>query len=50
MLYVYALGTLVELGENTRYRFVSEPFLAVATAVLATDAVRRLKARWAPRR
>ena len=49
MLYVYALGTLVELGENSRYRFVAEPFLAVATAVLATDAVRRLKARWAPR-
>jgi hypothetical protein len=46
MLYVYALGTLVELAENYRYRFVAEPFLAVATAVLATDSVRRLRARW----
>jgi hypothetical protein len=46
MLYVYALGTLVELGENYRYRFVTEPFLAVVTAVLATDGVRRLRARW----
>jgi hypothetical protein len=46
MLYVYALGTLVELGENNRYRFVAEPFLAVVTAVLVTDCVRRLKARW----
>lgn len=46
MLYVYALGTLVELGENTRYRFVSEPFMAVASTVLATELVRRLAARW----
>ena len=45
MLYVYALGTLVELGENHRYRFVTEPLFAVATAMLATDAIRRLKAR-----
>jgi hypothetical protein len=49
MLYVYALGTLVELGENYRYRFVAEPFLAVVTAVLATDSVRRLAARWGRR-
>jgi hypothetical protein len=47
MLYVYALGTLVELGENYRYRFVTEPFLAAVTAVFAADAVRRLRARWA---
>jgi hypothetical protein len=46
MLYVYGLGTLAELAENNRYRFVSEPFLAVLTAALATDYVRRLKARW----
>jgi hypothetical protein len=43
---VYALGTLVEPGENYRYRFVVEPFLAVAKAVLATNSVRWLKARW----
>jgi hypothetical protein len=49
MLYVYAVGTLVELGENYRYRFVAEPFLAVVTAVLATDSVRRLAARWTRR-
>ena len=46
MVYVHALGTLVELGENYRYRFVVEPFFAVAVAVLATDGVRRLKRRW----
>jgi 4-amino-4-deoxy-L-arabinose transferase-like glycosyltransferase len=45
MVYVHALGTLVELGENYRYRFAVEPFLAVAAAVIATDAVRRLAAR-----
>ena len=48
MLYVYALGTLVELAEKYRYRFVAEPFLAVVSAVLATDGVRRLAARWRP--
>ena len=48
MVYVYALGTLVELGENYRYRFAIEPFFAVAVAVLATDGIRRLKERWAP--
>jgi hypothetical protein len=46
MVYVYALGTLVELGENYRYRFVVEPFLAVAMAVLVTGGVRRLAVRW----
>jgi hypothetical protein len=46
MLYVYALGTLVELGENYRYRFVIEPFLVVTAAVLVTAGVRRLKARF----
>jgi hypothetical protein len=50
MFYVYALGTAVELGENYRYRFVAEPFLAVVTAVLATDSVRRLRARWSRNR
>lgn len=46
LVYVYGLGTLVELGENYRYRFVAEPLFAVVTAVLATDAVRSLRARW----
>jgi hypothetical protein len=50
MLYVHALGTLVELGENYRYRFVVEPLLAVAIAVLATDGMRRLAARWSRKR
>jgi len=49
MVYVYALGTLVELGENYRYRFANEPFFAVAVAVLATDGVRRPKRHWGPR-
>ena len=49
MVYVYALGTLVELGENYRYRFAIEPFFAVALAVLATDGVRRLKPYLRPR-
>lgn len=50
MVYVHALGTLVELGENYRYRFVVEPFLAVAAAVLATDGVRRIAGRWGRKR
>jgi hypothetical protein len=50
MVYVHALGTLVEIGENYRYRFVVEPLLAVAIAVFATDAVRRLAARWRGKR
>ena len=43
MLYVYALGTLVELGENYRYRFVVEPFVFVLATAMATDAIRRLR-------
>lgn len=50
MVYVHALGTLVELGENYRYRFVVEPFLAVAIAVIATDGMRRLAALWYAKR
>lgn len=50
MVYVHTLGTLVELGENYRYRFVVEPFLAVAIAVIATDGMRRLAALWYAKR
>jgi hypothetical protein len=50
MVYVHALGTLVELGENYRYRFVIEPFLAVAIAVIATAGVGRLAALWSAQR
>ena len=50
MAYVYALGTLVELGENYRYRFVAEPFLVVAIAVIATDGMRRLATWWSAKR
>jgi hypothetical protein len=46
IVYVYVLGTFVELSENYRYRFVAEPLFAVATATIATDFVRRLRARW----
>lgn len=46
MLYVYALGTLVELGENYRYRFVAEPLFLAAAALIATDCVRSLRSRW----
>jgi hypothetical protein len=49
LLYVYALGTAFELSENNRYRFVSEPFLVVFSAVLAVDFLRGLKARWSRR-
>jgi hypothetical protein len=42
IVYVHALGTLVELGENYRYRFPAEPLFAVAIAVLATSGARRL--------
>jgi hypothetical protein len=36
-LYVYGVGTMLELGENSRYRFLTEPLLTVlgATAVVA---------------
>lgn len=50
LVYVYALGTLVELAENYRYRFVAEPLFAAATAVIATALVRRLKNRWSSAR
>jgi hypothetical protein len=49
LLYVYTLGTLVELGENHRYRFVAEPLFAVLSAVVASDCLRRLGARWRSR-
>jgi hypothetical protein len=36
-LYVYAVGTTLELSENSRYRFLTEPLFMVlgATAVVA---------------
>jgi hypothetical protein len=43
-LYVYCLGTLLELGENYRYKFLIEPLFLVLTAVVLTDLVRRSRA------
>lgn len=39
-VYVYAIGTTVELGENYRYRFLVEPLFLVLSATAATQVVR----------
>ncbi|MDY6947977.1 MAG: glycosyltransferase family 39 protein [Pseudomonadota bacterium] len=39
-LYLYAVGTAVELGENYRYRFNIEPLFFVLTATAATGLLR----------
>lgn len=36
-LYVYAVGTMVELAENYRYRFLIEPLFMVLTVTAAAD-------------
>jgi hypothetical protein len=35
--YIYSLGTLLELGENWRYRFLQEPFVLVLLSLLIRD-------------
>lgn len=44
-LYLYAVGTAVELGENYRYRFLIEPLFMVLTATAATTLIRRVRSR-----
>jgi hypothetical protein len=44
-LYLYAVGTAVELGENYRYRFNIEPLFFVLTATAATGLVRFVRQR-----
>lgn len=40
VLYIYAVGTLLELAENYRYRFMTEPLFFVLTATAVTSLVR----------
>lgn len=44
-LYLYAVGTAFELGENYRYRFNIEPLFLVLTATAATGLVRLVRRR-----
>ncbi|MCG8450523.1 MAG: hypothetical protein MI725_13220, partial [Pirellulales bacterium] len=37
MLYIYLLGTLLELSENYRYRFLMEPLLVMLVGLLIVD-------------
>ncbi len=45
ILYTYSLGTLLELGENYRYRFVQEPLFLIVLGFLIGDLI-RLRRRW----
>lgn len=49
ILYVYAVATALELGENYRYRFLTEPLFMVLTATAAADLVRKVRAAMARR-
>ena len=44
-IYLYAVGTALELGENYRYRFLIEPLFIVMTATALTDLVRKFRGR-----
>lgn len=44
-LYIYMIGTLLELGENYRYRFLQEPLTLILFAILVSDAMRGWQAR-----
>lgn len=43
VLYIYAVGTALELGENYRYRFLTEPLFMVLAATAAVDLVRKIR-------
>jgi hypothetical protein len=43
ILYVYATATLLELGENYRYKFLIEPLFTVLLVAAVTDLLRRAK-------
>jgi len=42
-LYVYGVGTTLELGENSRYRFLTEPLFMVLGATAVVALCRRLR-------
>jgi hypothetical protein len=42
-LYVYVLGTSLELGENSRYRFLTEPLFVVLGATAIVALIRKLR-------
>jgi hypothetical protein len=42
-VYVYVVGTALELAENYRYRFLIEPLFMVLAATAATSLVRRVR-------
>jgi hypothetical protein len=44
-LYVYVVGTGLELGENYRYRYLIEPLMFALTAAAITDLVRKVRQR-----
>jgi hypothetical protein len=44
-LYLYVVGTALELGENYRYRYNIEPLFLAVAAVAVTDFVRAVRAR-----
>ncbi|HEY0683884.1 MAG TPA: glycosyltransferase family 39 protein [Steroidobacter sp.] len=44
-VYLYAVGTMLELGENFRYRFLIEPLFFVLTATAAVSLVNLIKLR-----
>ena len=45
VIYVYLLGTALELAENYRYKFLIEPLFIVLATVAITDGLRALKTR-----
>ncbi len=46
VIYVALVGNSLEVWENQRFRFYTDPFLAVLFAMAADRAVRRLRASW----
>ena len=43
VLYIYAVSTTIELGENNRYRFMTEPLFMVLAATAVTELLRRAR-------
>lgn len=44
--YIYVIGTALELAENYRYRFMTEPLMFVLTATALTSLVRVIKSKF----
>ncbi len=49
ILYIYTLGTFLELAENYRYRFIQEPLVLVLIGIFLADLARTIKDRRAKR-